>query len=396
MTPTSPPSIQDIERIALVSDPVLRNLQITQCYHELALVLAERTRQKANWCTFATWASKQAGQTIRKEDLSRLLEGVMEPDNERHIAVRDLQEASHNLVYQQIGIIFSLEEFAKLVWKAYDPASAFERSSAAVARGNLKVFTEIAHEFARFYAECLPDLVFDAANLTRFCDHLRLGDPPAGQRMLKQAFQHYYQALFEADDKTQAELLLLANLEIGFHEQTRLQPEINDALDAPIIPPQEFARSLLKVLHPEGGWISELTWFILRLLGQLTDFDRAVEKYVSGAQRQVQFLVTETMMTIELPPPNKLRLGNDLTVSIPPLLECIDNPDLLALLVQIDPTPDNLAGSGAVYWGDLSDRIHFIADMFRCYELSSRLLDPPFSIEQAAELKNGRVPTGRL
>lgn len=396
MTPTSPPSIQDIEYIAVVNDPVLRNLQITQCYHQLALVLAERTCQKANWCTFATWASKQAGQTIRKEDWSRLLDGIMETENERHIAVRDLQNSSHNLVYQRFGVNFNPEEFAKLAWKAYDPASAFDRSSEAVARGNLKVFTEIAYEFARFYAECLPNLTYDAANLTRFCDHLRPGDPPDGQRMLKQAFQHYYQALFEAEDKTQTELLLLANLEIGFHEQTRLQPEINEALDAPIIPPKEFARNLLKVMQPEGGWVSELTWFIMRLLGQLTDFDRAVEKYVSGAQRQVQQLVTETMMTIELPPPNKLRLGNDLTASIPPLLQCIDNPDLLALLAQIDPTPDSLAESGAVYWGDLSDRIHFIADMFRCYELSSSLLDPPFSIEQAAELKNGRVPTGRL
>jgi hypothetical protein len=28
----------------------------------------------ANWCTFATWASKQAGRTIRREDLERAIE----------------------------------------------------------------------------------------------------------------------------------------------------------------------------------------------------------------------------------------------------------------------------------------------------------------------------------
>ena len=38
-----PVSIGEIERIAALSDPVLRNLLITQCYHELALVLGERT-----------------------------------------------------------------------------------------------------------------------------------------------------------------------------------------------------------------------------------------------------------------------------------------------------------------------------------------------------------------
>jgi len=40
---------------------MVRNLRITQCYSALA--------GAANWCSFATWVSKQAGQTIRGEDL---------------------------------------------------------------------------------------------------------------------------------------------------------------------------------------------------------------------------------------------------------------------------------------------------------------------------------------
>jgi len=59
------PASAEVDRIATLGDPVLRNLQITQCYHELASALAKRTGPHANWCTFATWASKQAGQTIR-------------------------------------------------------------------------------------------------------------------------------------------------------------------------------------------------------------------------------------------------------------------------------------------------------------------------------------------
>lgn len=58
----SSPSVADVERIRAVGDPVLRNLQITQCYHELSAAMAGRTGPGANWCTFATWASKQAGQ----------------------------------------------------------------------------------------------------------------------------------------------------------------------------------------------------------------------------------------------------------------------------------------------------------------------------------------------
>ena len=68
--------------------------------------------------------------------------------------------------------------------------------------------------------------------MRRFLDGLRPGDPPDGQRYLRQAFTRYERARAEHDPKARAELAVLANLEIGFHEQTRLQPEIREALDA--------------------------------------------------------------------------------------------------------------------------------------------------------------------
>ena len=42
MAVTPAPTLEDIDRIAALPDPVIRNLQITQCYHELAQVLATR------------------------------------------------------------------------------------------------------------------------------------------------------------------------------------------------------------------------------------------------------------------------------------------------------------------------------------------------------------------
>jgi hypothetical protein len=51
--------------------------------------------------------------------------------------------------------------------------------------------------------------------------------------LLRAAFRDYGRALRAADGKTQAELVLLANLRISLHEQTRLQPEIAPALNAP-------------------------------------------------------------------------------------------------------------------------------------------------------------------
>ncbi|MFL5899926.1 MAG: hypothetical protein ACJ75S_01830, partial [Solirubrobacterales bacterium] len=62
------PEVEEVGRIAALPDPVIRNLQITECYSRLAAAVADG-RPGANWCTFATWASRQAGGTIRGEDM---------------------------------------------------------------------------------------------------------------------------------------------------------------------------------------------------------------------------------------------------------------------------------------------------------------------------------------
>src|SRR6185295_7701836 len=119
-------------------------------------------------------------------------------------------------------------------------------------RGNLKVFDEIGRAFARFYATCLADTAFDAGRITGFADEFLPGDPPSGQQYLRQAFTRYYQALFETDPRTRAELLLLANIEVGLHEQTRLQPEILEALDAPVPDAPAFKRQLAAAIFRQG------------------------------------------------------------------------------------------------------------------------------------------------
>ena len=63
------PDEDDVRRIAAIANPVIRNLEITHCYSRLAAAFAARSGEGANWCTYATWASRQAGRTIRGEDL---------------------------------------------------------------------------------------------------------------------------------------------------------------------------------------------------------------------------------------------------------------------------------------------------------------------------------------
>jgi hypothetical protein len=384
------PSPSDIQRIAAIPDPVLRNLHITHCYHQLSLVLRERTGLESNWCTFATWASKQAGQTIRKQDLARSLKQLLGGEAGVQAAGRLVDVLRH------VGIRLDRRNLIEMMWQATDPESAFARSSEAVGRGNLKVFEEIGAEFARFYALCLPDTGYDSASLARFSAGLRPGPPPDGQEHLRQAFEAYYQALFETDTQRRSELLLLANLHIGFHEQTRLQPEIVEALQAPVISPRIFIQNLLRLYYGKAYWMASAVQTVLRRLGRLVGFEAFVVDYLSFARRQAQLLVTALMMSIELPPHVQLHLAQDLRLGFPPSLQRLSNPDLTALLLLIDPTPDDLKDSGARVWGDLSDRIHFIADMFRCYQCDPALFDPPFTPEQLAELEAGRLPAGPL
>jgi hypothetical protein len=278
----------------------------------------------------------------------------------------------------------------RLVWQTWNPMEAFDRASDAVARGNLKVFDEIGRAFAHFYAVCAADTVFDADRIARFCDEFRPGEPPAGQQYLRQAFARYYQALFETDPQARAELLLLANIEVGLHEQTRLQPEILEALDAPVPDAAAFKRQLAAAFLRQGDWLALAGWIWSRLTGRPTPLDIAAERFVAELQRQARLITTEFLMSIELPGGRRLRLGEDLAVEYPPALRHLTNADLMALLARIDPTPDSTRGTGTADWADLPQRLHFILDMFRCYAQSADLFNPPFSREQIAAMKAGR------
>ena len=383
------PTPEDVQRIAAIEDPAIRNLQITQCYHELSAALAAHTGPRANWCTFATWASKQAGQTIRKEDLALLLERRLRAS----LAAR---EAAQEMAAAPGG---DGEPAAGGQEQLLDPrryTTALERASDAVGRGNKKVFEEIGYEFARFIQSCLQDGAPDEEQTARFCAGLRPGEPPQGQGNLQQAFTHYARALHTEDAKARAEWILLANIEIGFHEQTRLQPEIAESLDAGYLNSLRLTRALLGVLVPSSSWLSVAYLELRRLLGRPTRLDVAVSRLKTTLQTHLRQTLTEVMMSISLPSGVLIALGEDLQARYPEPLTQIANPELRQWLAQYDPTPESTVASGAVDWADLPDRLHFIIELFRCYQEDAELLAPPFTAGQVAELQTGRRPAGRL
>jgi hypothetical protein len=386
------PDVAEVDRIAALDDPVVRNLQITQCYYELSAALVERTCANANWCTFATWASKQAGQTIRQEDLARALENLLKTSPGPALAAGEVARLAQRLKPRR-----SREEIYQTIWQSLNISKAIARSSDAVGKGNQKVFAEIGREFARFQALCLDDPTPDPEKLRQFCEDLRPGDPPDGQRYLRQAFAHLYAAIFEPEGKRRAELMLLANLEIGYHEQARLQPEIQAALDDPVLDEMEYILRLTAILFPRSSAILlRSRMALMRLLGRPPAVELAVRALLAAVQFGIRHALTETVMAISLPRGIRLSLWSDLSGEYPSSLQQITDPDLCQLLAGIDPTPDSLQRSGAVDWANLSERLHFIADLFRLYQEDPVLCDSPYTPDQVVLIKSGQIPDGSL
>src|SRR3954452_22566217 len=89
------PGVDEVDRIVAIANPVVRNLAITACYSRLAAAFAARGGEGANWCSYATWASKQAGRSIRGEDWLAALDRVLD---ERRWLLHPFQTAWRRLL----------------------------------------------------------------------------------------------------------------------------------------------------------------------------------------------------------------------------------------------------------------------------------------------------------
>jgi hypothetical protein len=350
---TSTPTVDLVDFIAAMDNPVQRNLRITQCYAELSNAMRARIGDTANWCTFATWASRQAGSTIRGEDFLDTFGRVL---GHRSWLRAPLQSISRVLL--RAGLFQPSSWLGRLTAGIHTPFDAFERASAEVAAGNLKVFAEIGREFARFLATVPADATEVSPQFLAFAAGLRVGPPPDDQDLLRQAFSHYLRQRHCADSGERAAWILLANLKIGLHEQMRLQPQILAAIDAPIV--------TFGDLTGAEGWVSA------RLRRE--------------AAKATQEAITQLLMVLAIPVGSgytSLALGCDLDAPVPQALQGA-RPFLDTFVRQWDPCPRDGTQCGATDWCDLRQRMHFIVHLFRAYAESAALFSPPLTSDEAA------------
>jgi len=359
----SAPSADDVKRIVAIASPVVRNLEITYCYSRLAAAFAARTGKGANWCTYATWASRQAGETIRGDDL---LDHLGRRLGEGRWVLHPIATLWRRLLRR--GLFQRDTRLGRLTAELHTPFDAFERASDAVARGNLKVFEEIGLQFSLYLA----------------------GEPTRGEGLLRQAFAHYDSRRSERDPKRRVELAFLANLEIGLHEQTRLQPQIRESLDAASATEEDLGRRALEALFPSARrW-----WRVLRgpATAAIGFFAQAVQRASSRLAREV---ITDSLMVLALPG-RVLALGTNLAVAYPAGLAEPDDPELEELMARFEPVPPEPDDCGARDWSDLHQRMHYIVHLFRVFHLSEQLSQPPFTPDEVASITRGVIPEGEL
>jgi hypothetical protein len=381
LAPGTPTSLERIQWITGLEEyPVRRNLLITQAYHDLSRGLDEALGSgNANWCTFATWASRCAGRFVRNDQVPEYFQahlGQLEPTR---IALARTKAALVRLDDEDDEDDDGLLDLVRDV---------VHRVSTLITAGNLAVFGELAPVFARALEAFAADDGPDA--LEPLVATLEAGpSEDGGQSMLQSALRHYAVARVEPDLGRKAARILLANAQIGLHEQIRLQPFIAGSIHAPI------REALHETLEESGSLVPE----------QFRDevhavMGRILHPLAHTAGRLWAEFVTHFVMTLPLPS-GTVMLGRALAPPpgaplYPTSLDPIPDDEVAEFLGRYGAHDPHSAGEGAVDWATLSDRMRFILDLFRSRQCDLSLMDTPFTAGQRDALIAGLHVDGPL
>jgi hypothetical protein len=352
---TDRPSIKEI---CALRDPVLRNLWITQTYHDLGTRIAGRgLAPDATWLFFAVWASKTAGGVIRGDELPGWLR---EQVHDSAVAKQAAGGANRRwTLLRALGAVEKLgdDHLTKVV------DEACEHVSGRIAAGNLLVFSELAPVFDALAADRQPN-------------------PPPG---LARVVARYEAALAESDPDNRAVLVLEGNVMAVAHEQHRLQTYIASSMR----PPLEASLNRVvdrEVVHFIPGWIAR----------------RAAQGCIDLLRREMTRIWEEaaTLFMMKLTTPDETLVLRDSVPPLPPgpamFPPALAGAAAEAALHPWDLTHGKGQPSGADDWTLIRERMCYIVNLFRSRQRHPALTLPPFTAEQLEAMGSGRVPGGPL
>ena len=363
-----------VDDIASEKDPVLRNLLITQRYHEFAVQLRDAgIGEDATWCAFAVWASKTAGATIRGEVL---------PSQDDILANAEilgfLQRFSHGIIGRVLTHLMH-NHVARAI------KTITEDVSASIAEGNVLVFSELAPLFTELLAAYQSaDPPTPQATASAFAATERALQAAEDTSGVATAFGAYRDALFAPPGR--ATMVLQANTLAVAHEQQRLQPAISKALDAAVY-------DTLK-----EGVENDVVRLVPTSQARRV-FDGLMDHLCRVLDRAWSEVLTEVLMQLVTASETF-----DLRRDVPPLRGQMFPVDLVDLsgtaaadaVATWDKTHGTGKPSGADDWAELPKRMNFIVNLFRSRQRDPVLFKPPFTPSQVAALSRWEVPPGPL
>jgi hypothetical protein len=374
----------DLKRIAAMEDGALRNLFITQRYQDISdTTKAVLGSENLNWCTFACWASKTAGESIRGEELPDFAELILEHEG---FVERIIFKLRGWLGFSKSGEDLPIFDDVRAILKGV---------STQIALGNLKVYAEIAPLFSRFAVELgqstdAPSGLNEDA-WAKFASILRPGKPDEyeGQDYLKEGFREYYEARFVADASQRAQKIFYANVLVGLHEQTRLQSAIKNAMDVPAIEGLEQLLFKVAANHSPGERQDVVAARVRRV-------PRIVKLVVIDIWERI---ATRVAMKLALPQGGSVDLSRDVPrvgrKMYPSTLVILDYAPLLTLAGKYVENLASTERSGAEDWSELKQRMNFIFHLFRANAQNIQLYAQPFLESQRADFNGGRMPSDR-
>ena len=114
-----------------------------------------------------------------------------------------------------------------------------------------------------------------------------------------------------------------------------------------------------------------------------------------GLTRLSRVVITHSFMVLTLPGV-VLALGRNLDAPFPEALRTPTNAELEELLARFEPAAGALDDCGAQDWAELTQRMHYIAHLFRAYHETPALASAPFTAAQLERIRAGAVPDGEL
>ncbi len=374
-------STDHVQAVLGIKDKVLRNYWVTQTYADLSAGLGTLLgTDTANWCTFATWASRTVGRNLRGEELPVWLQRRVVMSNGMMGLAR---EASGGVraIHSETRLNRILPEHASDALRKH-----FGVCAESLSKGNTEVFREIAPVASIFLGSFGgADAVDPAVARRRVLKACEMATEFEGVNHLHAGFSLWCDALSEPDATRRSQMTLAGSLELGAHEQNHLQVPIAGSMEMGL----DQSIDLLKERLEE--WL---------------DFPPALKESIDEAlhplgralgQRWGE-LMTELLGIVETPD-GTLRLDHD----VPPLpgepfvpsdLEPIVVDALTDLLGRFDKADQRGRGSRAEDWVNLGDRMNFISNFFVTRHHRRELFEPPLSPEHLAEIEADRAPVG--